>query len=152
FQNFHLSQVPQSCQIPQDKQINSSQDQVAEGCSVINASSQTYQAVSFDKSSDGKKAIENELDNIDDHDVWIDHYKKPSKFLKSTWKFTSTLLKAQRVLLLILALQKKLDQLPAVDMQHASAKLPFKLHMFAYVKCLAQSLCSLHSDCESKLG
>ena len=32
-----------------------------------------------------------------------------------------------------LSLQKKLDQLPAVDIQHAPAKLPSKLHMFAYV-------------------
>ncbi|KNZ55197.1 uncharacterized protein VP01_2741g2 [Puccinia sorghi] len=37
------------------------------------------------------------------------------------------------------------------DMQHAPAKFPFKLHMFAYVEFLAQSLCSLHSDCASKL-
>ena len=33
----------------------------------------------------------------------------------------------------LLTLQKKLDQLPAVDIQHAPAKLPSKLHMFAYV-------------------
>ena len=50
------------------------------------------------------------------------------------------------------ALQKKLDQLPAVEIQHAPAKLPSKLHMFAYVDFLAQSLCSVHSDCASKLG
>ena len=50
------------------------------------------------------------------------------------------------------ALQEKLDQLPAVDIQHAPAKLPSKLHMFAYVDFLAQSLCSVHSDCASKLG
>ncbi|KNZ53313.1 hypothetical protein VP01_3281g1 [Puccinia sorghi] len=31
------------------------------------------------------------------------------------------------------SLQKKLTQLPAVNMQHASAKLPSKLHLFAYV-------------------
>ncbi|KNZ51536.1 putative signal peptide protein [Puccinia sorghi] len=37
-------------------------------------------------------------------------------------------------------------------MQHAPAKLPFKLHMFAYVEFLAQSLCSLHSDCASKIA
>ena len=49
-------------------------------------------------------------------------------------------------------LQKKLDQLPAVDIQHAPAKLPSKLHIFAYVDFLAQSLCSMHSDCASKLG
>ena len=49
-------------------------------------------------------------------------------------------------------LQKKLDQLPAVDIQHAPAKLPSKLHIFAYVDFLAQSLCSVHSDCASKLG
>ncbi|KNZ59157.1 hypothetical protein VP01_1792g1 [Puccinia sorghi] len=41
---------------------------------------------------------------------------------------------------------------PRIDMQHAPAKLPFKLHMFAYVEFLEQSLCSLHSDCASKLG
>ena len=46
-----------------------------------------------------------------------------------------------------LTLQKKLDQLPAVDIQHAPAKLPSKLHMFAYVDFLAQWLCSVHSDC-----
>ncbi|KNZ58648.1 uncharacterized protein VP01_1888g2 [Puccinia sorghi] len=40
-----------------------------------------------------------------------------------------------------LALKKKLAQLPAVDMQHAPAKLPSKLHMSAYVDFLAQSLC-----------
>ncbi|KNZ59266.1 hypothetical protein VP01_1770g2 [Puccinia sorghi] len=51
-----------------------------------------------------------------------------------------------------LPLQKKLDQLHAVEMQHAPAKLPFKLQMFAYVEFLAQSLCSLHSDCASKLA
>ncbi|KNZ44506.1 hypothetical protein VP01_909g3 [Puccinia sorghi] len=35
--------------------------------------------------------------------------------------------------------------------EHATAKLPLKLHMFAYVEFLAQSLCSLNSDCASKL-
>ncbi|KNZ50129.1 hypothetical protein VP01_4583g1 [Puccinia sorghi] len=49
-------------------------------------------------------------------------------------------------------LQEKLDQLPAVDMQHTPANLPSKLHIFAYVDVLAQSLCSLHSDYASKLG
>ncbi|KNZ47291.1 putative signal peptide protein [Puccinia sorghi] len=29
---------------------------------------------------------------------------------------------------------------------------PSKLHMFAYLYVLSQSLCSLHSDCASKLG
>ena len=47
---------------------------------------------------------------------------------------------------------KKLDQLPAVDIQHAPAKLPSKLHIFSYVDYLAQSLCSVHSDFSSKLG
>ncbi|KNZ59642.1 putative signal peptide protein [Puccinia sorghi] len=42
-----------------------------------------------------------------------------------------------------LPLQKKLSQLPAVDMQHAPAKLPSKLHLFAYAVFLAQSLFSL---------
>jgi len=42
--------------------------------------------------------------------------------------------------------------LPAVDIQHSPAKLPSKLHMFAYGDFLAQSLCSVHSDCASKLG
>ena len=37
---------------------------------------------------------------------------------------------------LLLPLQKKLDQLPAVDIHHAPAKLPSKLHMFAYVSTL----------------
>ncbi|KNZ46016.1 hypothetical protein VP01_761g2 [Puccinia sorghi] len=36
--------------------------------------------------------------------------------------------------------QKKLDPLPAVDMQHAPAKLPSKLHLFACVDVLEQSL------------
>ncbi|KNZ62511.1 putative signal peptide protein [Puccinia sorghi] len=36
-------------------------------------------------------------------------------------------------------------------MQHAPAKLPFKLHMFAYVEFLAQSLCIMHSECALKL-
>ncbi|KNZ58250.1 ring finger domain protein [Puccinia sorghi] len=35
---------------------------------------------------------------------------------------------------------------------HAPAKRPSKLHMFAYAYVVAQSLCSLHSDCASKLG
>ncbi|KNZ62141.1 ring finger domain protein [Puccinia sorghi] len=39
-----------------------------------------------------------------------------------------------------LTLQTKLAQLPAADMQHAPAKLPSKLHMFAYVDFLAHSL------------
>ena len=38
-------------------------------------------------------------------------------------------------------LQKKLSQLPAVEMQNAPAKLPSKLHLSAYVDLLAQSLC-----------
>ncbi|KNZ46543.1 hypothetical protein VP01_717g1 [Puccinia sorghi] len=38
------------------------------------------------------------------------------------------------------ALQEELAQLPSVEMQHAAAKLPSKLHMFAYVDVLAQSL------------
>ncbi|KNZ60743.1 hypothetical protein VP01_1506g2 [Puccinia sorghi] len=44
-------------------------------------------------------------------------------------------------------LQKRISQLPAVDMWHAPAKLPSKLHMFAYVDVLTQSLCSLYSHC-----
>ncbi|KNZ47345.1 hypothetical protein VP01_648g1 [Puccinia sorghi] len=36
--------------------------------------------------------------------------------------------------------KKKLDKLHAVAMQHAPANLAFKLHMFAYVEFLAQSL------------
>ncbi|KNZ52761.1 hypothetical protein VP01_3457g1 [Puccinia sorghi] len=39
-----------------------------------------------------------------------------------------------------LSLQKKLSQLPGVDMQHAPAKLPSKLHLFSYVDVLAKSL------------
>ncbi|KNZ43646.1 hypothetical protein VP01_9g4 [Puccinia sorghi] len=46
----------------------------------------------------------------------------------------------------------KLAQLIAVDMRHAPAKLPSKLHLFSCVDVLAQSLCSLNSDCESNLG
>ncbi|KNZ52027.1 hypothetical protein VP01_3723g1 [Puccinia sorghi] len=49
-------------------------------------------------------------------------------------------------------LQKKLDELHAADMQHAPAKLPSKLHMLSYVEFLAKSMCSLHSDCASKLA
>ncbi|KNZ57185.1 hypothetical protein VP01_2217g1 [Puccinia sorghi] len=37
--------------------------------------------------------------------------------------------------------KKKKAQLPAVDMQHASAKLSFKLHLFEYVYVLAQPIC-----------
>ncbi|KNZ61653.1 hypothetical protein VP01_1373g1 [Puccinia sorghi] len=48
-------------------------------------------------------------------------------------------------------LQNKLTQLPAVDIQHAPAKPTSKLHLFAYVDVWEQSLCSLHSDCASKL-
>ncbi|KNZ58984.1 putative signal peptide protein [Puccinia sorghi] len=36
-------------------------------------------------------------------------------------------------------------------MQHAQAKLSSKLHLFAYVDVLAQSMCSMNSDCASKL-
>ncbi|KNZ47527.1 hypothetical protein VP01_632g2 [Puccinia sorghi] len=39
-----------------------------------------------------------------------------------------------------LTLQKKLSQLPTVDMQHAPAKLSSKLHLFECVDVLAQSL------------
>ncbi|KNZ54908.1 hypothetical protein VP01_2819g1 [Puccinia sorghi] len=39
-------------------------------------------------------------------------------------------------------LQRKLSHLLTVDMQHAPAKLPSKINMFAYVDVLAQSLCS----------
>ncbi|KNZ57898.1 hypothetical protein VP01_2043g1 [Puccinia sorghi] len=53
---------------------------------------------------------------------------------------------------LTITAKKKLAQLPAVDMQHATAKLPSKLHLFACVDVLAQPLCSLQSDCVSKLG
>ncbi|KNZ49208.1 hypothetical protein VP01_514g3 [Puccinia sorghi] len=42
--------------------------------------------------------------------------------------------------------KKKLAQLPEVDIQEAPARLPYKLHMFAYVDVLAQSLCILHSS------
>ncbi|KNZ56430.1 hypothetical protein VP01_2404g4 [Puccinia sorghi] len=41
------------------------------------------------------------------------------------------------------SLKKKLAQLPAVDMQHSPAKLPSKLHMFAYVDFWAH----MHSNC-----
>ena len=51
---------------------------------------------------------------------------------------------------MVIHCKKKLSQLPAVDMQHAPAKLPSKLHLSAYVDSLAQSLCSMHSDCASK--
>ena len=47
------------------------------------------------------------------------------------------------------SLQKKLSQLPAVDMQHAPAKLPSKLPLSAYVDLLAQSMCSMHSHLEA---
>ncbi|KNZ50212.1 hypothetical protein VP01_453g4 [Puccinia sorghi] len=47
---------------------------------------------------------------------------------------------------------KQLAQLPAVDMQHAPAKLSSKLHLCACVDILAQSPCSMHSDSASKLG
>ncbi|KNZ57157.1 putative signal peptide protein [Puccinia sorghi] len=36
--------------------------------------------------------------------------------------------------------KKKIAQLPPVDMQHAPAKLPYKLHMFAYLDVLAHSV------------
>ncbi|KNZ49958.1 putative signal peptide protein [Puccinia sorghi] len=51
------------------------------------------------------------------------------------------------------SLQNKLAQLPAVDMQHAPAKLSSKLHPFACVDFLAQSICiwssnrSFHVNC-----
>ncbi|KNZ51570.1 hypothetical protein VP01_38g1 [Puccinia sorghi] len=37
-------------------------------------------------------------------------------------------------------------------MQHAQAKLSSKLHLFECVDVLAHALCSMHSDCTSKLG
>ena len=46
---------------------------------------------------------------------------------------------------------KKIDHLPAVEIQHSPAKLPSKLHIFAFVDFWAQSLCSVKSDCASKL-
>ncbi|KNZ55863.1 uncharacterized protein VP01_255g2 [Puccinia sorghi] len=39
----------------------------------------------------------------------------------------------------------------AVEMQHSSAKLPTKLHLFGYVDYLAQSLSNLHSEFSSNL-
>ncbi|KNZ51771.1 hypothetical protein VP01_3818g3 [Puccinia sorghi] len=45
----------------------------------------------------------------------------------------------------------RLLQLDVVDMRHAPSKLPSKLHLFASVDVLSQSLCSLNSDCASKL-
>ncbi|KNZ48574.1 hypothetical protein VP01_555g2 [Puccinia sorghi] len=56
------------------------------------------------------------------------------------------------IIILIHFTATKLTSLPAVDMQHTPAKVPSKLHLFAYVDILAQSLGSLHSDCASKLG
>ena len=56
------------------------------------------------------------------------------------------------VISILLALENKLAQLPVVDVKHAPAKLPSKLHLFAFVNFLEQSLCSVHSDCALKLG
>jgi len=33
------------------------------------------------------KAIEAELDTIEDHDVWVDHWVTPPKYLNGTWVF-----------------------------------------------------------------
>ncbi|KNZ57541.1 hypothetical protein VP01_2131g2 [Puccinia sorghi] len=48
----------------------------------------TYrQGISCEKASDWKQAINNELDNIEYHNVWVDQHEKPNKFLNSTWVF-----------------------------------------------------------------
>ena len=44
--------------------------------------------------------------------------------------------------------KQRLSELPAVDMQHAPAKLPFKLDLFKYADFLEPA----HSDCALMLG
>jgi len=44
-------------------------------------------AISGENSSEWKKAINEELDNIESHDVWSDHFSTPPKALRSTWVF-----------------------------------------------------------------
>ncbi|KNZ51629.1 hypothetical protein VP01_3880g2, partial [Puccinia sorghi] len=45
------------------------------------------QALNSENSSGWQKVIDAELDNIENHDVWIDHFEKPNKHLSSTWVF-----------------------------------------------------------------
>ncbi|KNZ55344.1 hypothetical protein VP01_2704g6 [Puccinia sorghi] len=46
----------------------------------------TYkQAVSCTNSSGWSEAINNELDNIENHEVWLDHHEEPAKYLNSTF-------------------------------------------------------------------
>ncbi|KNZ47512.1 hypothetical protein VP01_6347g1 [Puccinia sorghi] len=45
------------------------------------------QAVNSENSSGWQKAIDAELDNIENHDVWIDYFEKPNQHLNSTWVF-----------------------------------------------------------------
>lgn len=33
------------------------------------------------------QAIDNELENIEDNEVWVNHYEEPAKHLHSTWVF-----------------------------------------------------------------
>ncbi|KNZ52485.1 hypothetical protein VP01_3559g1 [Puccinia sorghi] len=68
--------------------------------------------------------------------------------LSTSWKICGEEIRKNRTS----PLQKKLTQLPAVDKRHDPAKLPSKLHLFACVDVLAQSLFSLHSDCASNLA
>jgi hypothetical protein len=44
-------------------------------------------AVSGDKAEDWKKSIDAELENIEAHQVWTEHFEKPKKILFSTWVF-----------------------------------------------------------------
>lgn len=45
------------------------------------------EAVSCDNSSRWRKAVDNKLENIEDHKVWLDEHEKLSKHLNSTWVF-----------------------------------------------------------------
>jgi hypothetical protein len=45
------------------------------------------QAITCSKAEGWKKAIDDELGNIEDHEVWLDQEEKPEKLLNSTWIF-----------------------------------------------------------------
>ncbi|KNZ54575.1 hypothetical protein VP01_290g1 [Puccinia sorghi] len=62
---------------------------------------------------------------------------------------TCSVFKSYFNLITHVTLQKKKS---SVDMQHSTAKLLLKLHLFAYLDFLAQLLCSLHTDCAPKLA
>ncbi|KNZ54463.1 hypothetical protein VP01_293g5 [Puccinia sorghi] len=88
--------------------------------------------------------MENECSHME-----MNHHKSATTYLfrKHLKRLASTLNKFLLLLVIVVLLdntsplEKKLAQLLAVDMKHAPTKLPSKLHLFACVDVLAQSIC-----------